>query len=268
MIVELKGEETSWPKLVFLGVLSRFWTLTVVFAIVVLLGLWANLLPPLPRWAEVGAVASIPGILIGWAAGVKVDSATEPQYHYLIDVALPGEAGDDGAMYELAEEDFRELEVLEDDLEHWSSHLHVGKGVRIDDLVVEEGTWMGGLSDRELLTARSQLKVLRGQLEEDAKKGFVLENNAFVIIRGATQSAVRQIVETFEKGTLPDDGNGISKRVEDALEDFDLGSKLKDREDDPFEQFDFDAEDVIDDDREVSDDLGLPSPDGGDADDD
>jgi len=269
MNLDIKPEETSWPKLAFLGLLSRFWTVTVVFAVVVLLGLWANLLPPLPRWAEVGAVASIAVIPIGWAAGVKVDAATDPQYHYILDVEVPGSVGDRGALYELAEEDFRQFEVREDSLEDWSPHLHAAKGVHIDELYAEEGTWPASMSDRELMTAKAKLAELRGQLEEDAKKGFVLEANAFIMIRGAVQDGIRRIVETFEKGTLPDDGESLNDRIDETLDRFDLGEAQEAVRGDPLEELDFDLDDVIDGDPDdLPDDLGLPSPDGGEADDD
>lgn len=269
MNFDLKAEDTSWGKLLFLGLLSRFWTVTVVLAVVVLLGLWANFLPPLPRWLEVGAVASIAVVPIGWAAGVKVDAATEPQYHYIIDVEVPGSVGDRGALYELAEEDFREFEVREDSLEDWSPFLHAAKGVHIDELYAEEGTWAAAMSDRELMTAKAKLSELRGQLEEDAKKGFVLETNAFIIIRGATQAAVRRIVETFERGSLPDDGEGLNDRIDEALDRFDLGEAEDSVKGDPLEELDFDLDDVIDgDDEELQENLGLPSPEGGEPGDD
>lgn len=269
MNVELDGD-TSWPKLVFLGVLSRFWTIISVVSFVVLMGLWVGFLPPLPRFVEVGLVASIAATPFGWIAGVYAAGDEDPQYHYLIDVEVPGNVGDKGALYELAESDFRELDVRDDSLEDWSPYLHAGKGVHIDQLLVEEGTWAASMTDRELMTARAKLAELRGQLEEDAKKGFVLETNAFIIIRGATQAAVQRIVETFERGTLPDDGDGLNERIDDALDRFDLGGAEDAVQGDPLDELDFDLDDVIDgdDDNEIPDNLGLPSPEGGEADDD
>lgn len=272
MIERVKPEDTSWGKLLFVGLLMRFWTVATVAGVIVLLGLWFGAFPAVPRWLKVGALASIAVVPIGWAAGVKAGNA-DHQYHYLLDVELPGNAGEGGALYELSEADFRELEVLEDELEDWAPFLHVGKGVHIDELVVEEGTWMGALSKRELLTARAKMAELRGDLEDDAKKGFVLEANAFIIIRGATQAAIRRIVETFERGTLPDDGDGLSKRIDDALERFDLDESVDAVRGDPLEELDFDLDDVIEGDPDDLDDelvqeLGLPSPDGGEADDD
>lgn len=270
MNIELKPEETSWSKLLFLGILSRFWTIAVLFSAVVLLGLWLDFLPPLPRWVQVVAVAAIPGGILGWFAGTKAATGEEPQYHYLIDVEVPGSVGDKGALYELSEGDFRQLEVLEDSLEDWSPYLHAGKGVHIDDLVVEEGTWAASMSDRELMTAKAKLSQLRGQLEQDAKKGFVLEANAFIMIRSAVQSGIRRIVDTFEKGTLPDDGDALNDEIDETLEEFELSSLEESVQGDPLEELDFDLDDVLDgefEDEELEE-LGLPSPEGGEADDD
>lgn len=271
MNLNVKPDEMSWGKLIFVGVMSRFWTIATLFSIVVLLGLWFDFLPPLPREAQLLALIAPFGIVAGWAAGTKAEPGDSTQYHYLIDVEVPGNVGDKGALYELAEADFRELEVLEDSLEDWSPFLHVGKGVHIEELVVEEGTWAAAMDDRELMTAAAKLSELRGQLEKDAKKGFVLETNAFIIIRGATQAAVRRIVETFEKGTLPDDGDGLNERIDEALDRFDLGNAEDAVKGDPLEELDFDLEDVLDDDLDddqLPGDLALPSADGGEADDD
>jgi hypothetical protein len=90
------------------------------------------------------------------------------------------------------------------------------------------GTWRGSLSDGEMLRALSLVKEVRGDLEKRAKRGERIRNNAFTLIRGATQGEVERIVETFEEGTLPSGGEEFESHIEDVLSDFDLDEPVTD----------------------------------------
>ncbi|MFC6976525.1 hypothetical protein ACFQL1_20490 [Halomicroarcula sp. GCM10025709] len=82
------------------------------------------------------------------------------------------------------------------------------------------------------MRALQAVEECRGQLEEDAKRGFAIESQAFTIVRNATRKAVFRIVETFEKGTLPDEGESITEEIDGAVERFGLERLIRHAETD------------------------------------
>ncbi|OYR65304.1 hypothetical protein [Halorubrum ezzemoulense] len=180
-----------------------------------------------PRFWYVFGVAAVGLSPLGFLVGNKVVSwLYDPAWVYLIDLDARVL---DGGIYRLPLEDFRELEILDDDefvnstydLTQLSPNLYVGKQVDLEDMTVV-GTWRGTLDDRELTRALRAVHECRGQLQDDAQRGFILESSAFVVVRRATRNTVERIVELFEDGSLPDSGEGIERAVDQELKDFGL----------------------------------------------
>ena len=180
-----------------------------------------------PRFWYVFGVAAVGLSPLGFLVGNKVVSwLYDPAWVYLIDLDARVL---DGGIYRLPLEDFRELEILDDDefvnstydLTQLSPNLYVGKQVDLEDMTVV-GTWRGTLDDRELTRALRAVHECRGQLQDDAQRGFILETSAFVVVRRATRNTVERIVELFEDGSLPDSGEGIDRAVDQELKDFGL----------------------------------------------
>lgn len=95
------------------------------------------------------------------------------------------------------------------------------------------GTWRGSASGRELLRSLTKVREIRNLLEDDARRGFVLETSLFAVVRSATVDATKRVVDTFEDATLPDAGQGIEDAIDRSLDQFGL-------EDDPGESDDGD----------------------------
>ena len=180
-----------------------------------------------PRFWYVFGVAAVGLSPLGFLVGNKVVSwLYDPAWVYLIDLDARVL---DGGIYRLPLEDFRELEILDDDefvnstydLTQLSPNLYVGKQVDLEDMTVV-GTWRGTLDDRELTRALRAVHECRGQLQDDAQRGFILESSAFVVVRRATRNTVERIVQLFEDGSLPDSGDGIERAVDQELKDFGL----------------------------------------------
>ena len=181
----------------------------------------------IPRWLRITAIAAVLTLPLGWMTGSKVVQwLHDPSYVWLVDLdALVL----DGGIYRLPPDDFRELDVLDDDefvnpsydLTQLSPSLYVGKQVDLEDMTVV-GTWRGTLDDRELTRALRAVHECRGQLQNDAQRGFILESSAFVVVRRATRNTVRRLVDVFEDGTLPDRGDAIEDAIDAELEDFGL----------------------------------------------
>ena len=214
----------SRTELLFEFVRARFLSIVAIASIGFGIALVVGIDPEVPRWTKLigfTAVAFVPiGYVLGnWLVGLLYN----PQYQYLIDLDA---TETDGALYQFPYDEFKELSVNDGELDTLTSRLHAGKNVDLENGSVD-GCWRGTLSDRELLTALSKIEECRGTLEDDAKRGFRIETQAWTIIRNATRKATLSVVETFERGTLPDDGQGIGSEIESALSDFDLDRKIR-----------------------------------------
>lgn len=157
---------------------------------------------------------------IGYFAFGRIRSQLPtPPSVYLVDVDV---LDDDGAgLWRIPESQWGELEVSPGSLWNPAPSLYFGKSYDAGEMTVR-GTWRGSLSDGEMIRALSLVKEVRGDLEKRAKRGERIRNNAFTLIRGATQGEVERIVETFEEGTLPSGGEEFESHIEDVLSDFDL----------------------------------------------
>jgi hypothetical protein len=107
-----------------------------------------------------------------------------------------------------------------------SPSLYVAKNVDLEELTCV-GTWRGTLDDRELARSLRAVRECRGQLQDDAQRGFVLETSAFTIVRSAARKAALDVTEMFASGTLPDGGASISEAVDSALEDFGFSEEIE-----------------------------------------
>ena len=216
-------------------------TLVALGTIATVVGIIAGFDVSLPRSVQVaGLAALLGGIPLGLLTGSKVvDWLYNPQYEWLIDLDARVL---DGGIYRLPPEDFRDLEILDDDefknpsydITQLGPHLYVGKQVDLEDLTVV-GTWRGTLDDRELATALRAVYDCRGELQDDAREGFILKSSAWIIVRRATQNTVESVIDLFEDGTLPDSGDALDGVIEKELREFGLdpgGSSLDDLVDD------------------------------------
>ena len=194
----------------------------------------------IPRWMQVAGLAAIATIPLGYFTGQKVVSwLYNPSWVYVFDLDARVL---DGGIYRLPPDEWREFDVLDDDefvnstydVTQLAPNLYVGKQVDLEDQTVV-GTWRGTLDDRELTRALRAVHECRGQLQDDAQRGFILETSAFVVVRRATRNTVERVVELFEDGSLPDSGDGLGQAIDQELEAFgldDQGDDLTDLVDD------------------------------------
>lgn len=168
-------------------------------------------------------------LIVGRPVGQKArDLLFDPRELYLIDVdARYAEA----SIYRMPSQRFTDWTVDDGSLDWVSPGLAFGKNVDAEAQTVE-GCWRGTLTDRELMRALANIKECRGQLEDDAKRGFAIEAQAWAIIRNATRKTVMSVVNTFEEGTLPDRGDGVGSAIDDAISEYDLDERMRDFDDD------------------------------------
>jgi len=181
----------------------------------------------IPRFWYIAGLAALFVMPLGWWTGSKVVGwLYNPSFVWLIDLDARVL---DGGIYRLPPEDFREMDLLDDDgfintsydFTQLSPNLYVGKQVDLEDMTVV-GTWRGTLDDRELTRALRAVHECRGQLQDDAQRGFILETSAFTVVRRATRNTVERVVELFEDGSLPDSGDGLGRAIDQELEEFGL----------------------------------------------
>lgn len=199
----------------------------IVFAALLVLGI------EIPRWLRLsGFVALVAMILVGRPVGKKSKELLwNPGTVTLVDVdALRAE----GAVYQGPSQRWQQWEVIDGQPDWVSPSLAFVKRVDLSTQTCE-GTWRGTLTDRELMKALQQVYICRQMLEEDAQKGFAIDAQAWIIVRRAAQNAVMKVIETFEDGTLPDEGEGLAEQIDQAIEQFDIENKLRrtERDDSP-----------------------------------
>lgn len=185
----------------------------------------------IPRRAKLAILGIVAITPYGYLVGQYVKSLVyDPMWVYLVDVAA--EDPHSGHLYRFSSYDFSKLEVTTGELDNPVPHLYFGRNADLEAMTVE-GNWRGTLSDRELLEALHQVYECRNQLEADAKRGFAIQSSAWTIVRQATRSAVDRVVDVFEEGTLPDEGEGIEAAVDAAVEEFDLPTVGEESVEDP-----------------------------------
>ena len=203
------------PQLVVLSIAAAIVTMVAGFDV------------SIPRFWYIAGLTALLVTPLGWMTGSKVVGwLYDPSFVWLIDLDARVL---DGGIYRLPPDDFREMDVLDGEefinstyeLTQLSPNLYVGKQVDLEDMTVV-GTWRGTLDDRELTRALRAVHECRGQLQEDAQRGFILETSAFVVVRRATRNTVKRVVELFEDGSLPDSGSGIEQAIDKELEEFGL----------------------------------------------
>ena len=225
------------PYLVaFLSNLSK---IVAVLLILIALLMLTGHVPDISRDAKVLGLAYLvflwPGSYVGeWIQ----DNRDDLQSVLFVDVDAR-EVGGAVAVIPLA--DFAELEVTDGELEQWAPLLYAGSNLDLEEMTCE-GTWRGTLSDRELIASLQAVYECRDQLQDDAQRAFAYETSFWTIVRSATKRCAVQIVESFERQTLPDRGEGIETAIDDALEQFDL----KGRYDSPDDLADVDLDELDD----------------------
>jgi len=176
-----------------------------------------------------GLAVFISLLVVGRPTGRKVRSLLwDPNWIWLVDIDARVTKG---GIFRLPAQKFSEWTITDGQLDWVSPNLAFAKNVNLDEQTLE-GCWRGTLTDRELMRALHAVEECRGQLEEDAKRGFAIEAQAFSIIRNATRKAVLTIVSTFERGTLPDEGDGLTDEIDNAIEQFGIERKIRQTETD------------------------------------
>lgn len=202
---------------------DRFWSIVAVGFVLVAVGMFLEVEPAIPRFWKIAGAAGIAMAPVGYLTGNKVvEWLYNPSWIWLIDLSAAEERG---GLYRFTESDFRDLDVLDGQLDRLAPGLFVGKRVDPENLKVA-GTWRGTLTDRDLLLSLRKVRECRGQLEDDARKGFVLRSSAFTIVRRAVRETTKSVVETFERGTLPDDGAAMTDAIDAELEEFGVSNDL------------------------------------------
>lgn len=184
-----------------------------------------------PRWLRIFALAAFAaGLLVGQPTATKVrELLWNPDDVYIIDLDATSRTG---ALYREPSQQFREWDVEDGQLDWWSPNLVAAKDVDFQNRTAV-GTWRGTLTGRQLLAALDAVEECRGALEDQARRGRRIETQGFVIVRTAAVRATKQVIRTFERGTLPDEGEGLTAAIDDTLEELGLERRLDRLEEDP-----------------------------------
>lgn len=203
---------------------ARLGTLLIAFGLFAAVIVYFQFELTIPRRFRLAGFTFLFLLPVGFIVGNYIKNLLwDPNYVYLVDLDA---VEVDGALYQFPFDHFRQLEVIDGNLCQLTTHLYTGKEVDLE-AGTALGTWRGTLDDRELLRALRKVAECRGTLEDDAKRGFVLETSAFMIISQAARESVLHIVRMFQKGSLPDDGAALNAEIDAALEEYGLEDKVE-----------------------------------------
>ncbi|WP_058364894.1 hypothetical protein [Haloparvum sedimenti] len=203
----------------------RFWSIIAVcFAIGAVL-VYLEVDFELPRFWLIFVLAfAVGGIPLGLLSGSKVVSLLHnPRRIWLVDLDARVL---EGGIFRFSVDEFRSLQVTDEEgntgadysLTQLSDNLYVGKQLDLEEQTVV-GTWRGTLDDVELARALAAVARCRGELQQQAQRGFAIETAAPGIVANALRGEVDDVIETIEAGTLPDEGDAISEAIEDRLDE-------------------------------------------------
>jgi len=156
---------------------------------------------------------------------------------FVYGVHLVGEDDQEGGIYRWPSDVMNQNEITKGSLDWVNPSLFFAR--EIDDAqagpgnrgATLQGTWRGTLTDRELMWSLQKVAECRGQLLDDAIRGFVIESSAWVVVYEATRAATDEMRKMMEDGTLPDKGEGIDAAVTEAIAGTDLDALLEDSKD-------------------------------------
>jgi len=194
-----------------------------LLSIVVLLGIAYAVAEgyAVPRTVKVFGLAFAAGSLLGVpAAGRLVDWLYSPPYTYLVDL---DPVGSDFAIWELPPAVWRDLEV-EGGGELYDLRA-AAPAYEVQTYDPEEnrakGTWRGTATDTELIKNRTKIAEVRGELEEQARRGFAYEVARAGIVRRGVSRILRAFVQDFEAEGVYN-GEAVQKAAERFFKSLDL----------------------------------------------
>lgn len=212
--------------------LLRARLLTVVFVVAgtaAVLG-YIGALPDFNRTHKLVLYSFVAAAPYGYIAGVKLSGYfVDETWIWVVD--LIGDPPDvSGELYRIPFSDFHRLEIQNGEIAQLSPQLYSAKRVDLEEMTAD-GTWRGTLDDPDLLRSLQAVHEIRNELEAQAQRGFVLETSQMTIVRTAVRETVRHILEVYQEGALPDDGEALQATIDRHLEQFGLEDKLDDLKD-------------------------------------
>jgi hypothetical protein len=230
-------ENEELPRYIrWLDVVVSFWWIWVVVALLAVLATVAVTILvgfKWPRWSKLFAI---------WCAVVApyayiLKNKVREWYwteNYVFGVEFRAEDPGAGGIWRWPTATFRRAENSRFSLDWVEGKRNLFFSRRIEETPDEdgqrlEGTWRGTLEDRELAWSLQKVAECRGQLVEDAARGFLIESSLWTIAFGAAREATYELVEMIEDGTLPDRGDGIDEAVAGALRESELEEIVRDR---------------------------------------
>jgi hypothetical protein len=204
---------------------ARLGTILGFLFILVGVALYLGFQPTITREMKIIGYSFLFLLPYGWIVGKKVIAwLHDPQFIYLVDLDARYL---DGALYQIPFTDFSKLETRDGEMTQLTPNLYTAKDVDLDEFEAT-GTWRGSLPDPDLCRELQNVRDCRGDLEAQARRGFIWETSGRIIVRNAVRENVRSVIEMFETGTLPDKGASFHEAVDNRLEEWDLEETLDD----------------------------------------
>ena len=203
---------------------DRLGTILAAALILLAIAVWAGWDLSIPRFWHIYGLSFLFLLPAGWLVTSWAKSyLVDPQPDWLIDLDA---RQTDGQLVKCPPGSLEQIEITEGQICQLAPSLYTARQVDLENRTAK-GTWRGTLDDRELLVALEAVYECRGALEDQARRGFAIEKRFFSLLRNTTRQEVLSVVETFEKGTLPNGTETLKENIDSVLEDHGLDEQIK-----------------------------------------
>ncbi len=213
----------------------------------------APTVPSLPEWWQLPVAVAASAAVVGWVIGGKIPKLLpDPNGHFVI----AQEGGDEqgGAVWELNDEAWSEMDVVDGTLYPWTGSSENAHEVRIynPDTNTSVANWRGTKVASELLAeptpeeAMSNIRELRDEYERAAREGDYIKRNLGGILRKVDKQRAKDYNAALQQHVAPSlhEGNSYEELISKSLpEELVPDHMTEDPSDEP-EQWDVEGTDM------------------------
>ncbi|WP_435145637.1 hypothetical protein [Halobaculum sp. P14] len=196
-------------------------------------------LPSLPGWWQLVVLAAIAVAVVGWIVGSKLAELLPDPVGTIL-VAQEAHDATGGAIYELNDEAWQQLEVVDGELYPWSASPHdVYECRRFNpDTWTAVANWKGTKPASELSSQTDrdeimrQIRELREEHEQEARYGRMVRQSLPSLLRALDKRRAQAMNAALEDTVSPTwDDKPIDEMIADRVPDRALPDYMRDDED-------------------------------------
>ena len=183
-------------------------------------------IPALPDWWQLPVGVAGSAAIVAWIVGGKIpELLPDPRGHFVVELDGGDEQG--GAVWELNDSAWEQMDVVDGSLFPWSASPEDAHEVRIynPDTNTSVANWRGTKTASELLAeptpqeAMENIRELRDEYERAAREGDYIKRNLGGILRKVDKQRAKDYNAALQDHVAPslNDGDSYEELVEQSL---------------------------------------------------